>query len=208
MLGALGRVQQALGICVDKFGEVDTTSDHVEEWTQYQVVCDLGYSIGRVRLALNLGKLVKLIWTLSGYEVLSCARQGENFSLLRLCVTSSLIMVGMEPSFPSVRVFMIEEETLWYEFEHVNSQQGSSSKGNLWADVLSARALSQAGAGPNGRLAKMVNFEQTEVVHSKEPVYVVAEISLGNEGFEPYVELQPNEGMLLNTPSPALGPSK
>ena len=33
MLGALGRVQQAPGICVDKFGEVDTTSGGVEELT-------------------------------------------------------------------------------------------------------------------------------------------------------------------------------
>ena len=54
MLGPLGRVQQALGICVDKFGEVDTTSSRVEEQTRHQVVCDLGAYLGRVQLALEL----------------------------------------------------------------------------------------------------------------------------------------------------------
>ena len=31
MLGALGCVKQALGICVDKSGKVDMTFGHVEE---------------------------------------------------------------------------------------------------------------------------------------------------------------------------------
>ena len=62
MLGALGRVQQALGICVDKFGEVDMTSGPVEERTRHQVVCDSRDSLGCVWLALDLEKLVKLIF--------------------------------------------------------------------------------------------------------------------------------------------------
>ena len=55
-----------------------------------------------------------------------------------------------EGSSPNVRVFMTENEALWYEFEHGFSQQGSSSEGNPWVDVPSARALSQAEAGPSG----------------------------------------------------------
>ena len=46
---------------------------------------------------------------------------------------------------------MTEEGAFWYEFGHVDSQQGSSFKGNLRANVPSARALSQEGAGPSGR---------------------------------------------------------
>ena len=54
-----------------------------------------------------------------------------------------------EGSSSEVRVFMTEHEALWYEFEHGFSQQGSSSEGNSFADVLSGRALSQTGAGPS-----------------------------------------------------------
>ena len=43
-----------------------------------------------------------------------------------------------EGSSPEVRVFMIEQEVLWYEFEHGFSQQGSSSEGNPFANVPSA----------------------------------------------------------------------
>ena len=81
---------------------------------------------------------------------------------------------------------MTKKEALWYKFEHVDSQQGSSSEGNLWADVLSARAFSQAGAGPSGRVAKVVDSEETEEVYSEEPI--VADIFLGNEGVKPDVE--------------------
>ena len=75
-MGALGRVQQALGICVDKFGEVDTTSSRVEERTRHQVVCDSGNSSGCVRLALDLGKLVKLIFIQTQCVVL-CKAKGR-----------------------------------------------------------------------------------------------------------------------------------
>ena len=58
-----------------------------------------------------------------------------------------------------VKIFMIEKEALWHEFEHGFSQQGNSSEGNLFADVPSARALSQSGAGPSGRMTEEVNSE-------------------------------------------------
>ena len=51
---------------------------------------------------------------------------------------------------PGVRVFMSEKEALWYKLENGFSQQGSSSEGNPWADVHSARALSQVEVGPSG----------------------------------------------------------
>ena len=62
---------------------------------------------------------------------------------------------------------MIEEETLWYEFEHVDSQQGSSSEGNLLAAVPTARALSQDTTGPSGRRLDEVDSDDIEVVYSE-----------------------------------------
>ena len=132
-----------------------------------------------------------------------CETRGEVFIIEVVCDRSS-IMAGKEPSSPSVRVFMTEEEALWNEFEHVDSQQGSSYEENLWVDVSSVRALSQAGAGPSGHVAKMVDSEEIEVVYSEEPVHVVAEISLGNERVEPDVESQPGEGVLLNNPKSSI----
>ena len=62
---------------------------------------------------------------------------------------------------------MTEEEALWYEFGHVDSQQGSSSEGNLWVDMPSARALSQGGARPSGQNTKEVDSDNLEVVYSE-----------------------------------------
>ena len=78
MLGALGRLQQAPGFCVDKFGEVDMTLGHVEKQTRHQVVCDSRDSSGRVRLALDLGKLVKLIFIRTRCVVV-CEAKGRSF---------------------------------------------------------------------------------------------------------------------------------
>ena len=80
VLGALGCVQQAPGICVDKFGEVDTTSGRMEEWTRHQVMCYSGDSLGRVRLALDLGKLVKLIF-IRTRRVVVCEAKGRTCCL-------------------------------------------------------------------------------------------------------------------------------
>ena len=76
-------------------------------------------------------------------------------------------MSDKEPSSLNVRVFMMEKETIWYEFEHGFSQQGSISEGNPWANVLSARALSQTGAGPSGRDADEVDSNDIEAVYSE-----------------------------------------
>ena len=75
--------------------------------------------------------------------MLSCAGQkkGEVLIVEVMCDRSST-MSDEDPSSLNVRLFMIEKEALWYEFEHGVSQQGSSSKGSPWVDVLSARALS------------------------------------------------------------------
>ena len=54
------------------------------------------------------------------------------------------IMSSSEPLSPGVRVYMTEKEALWHEFEHGVSQQGSSSEGNPFADVPSARVLSHS----------------------------------------------------------------
>ena len=63
---------------------------------------------------------------------------------------------------------MSEKEALWYEFEHDFSQQGSSSEGNPWVDVPSARALSQTGARPSGRATEEVDSEDVDVIYSEE----------------------------------------
>ena len=73
---------------------------------------------------------------------------------------------------PSVRVFMSEKEALWYEFEHVFSQQGSSSEGNRWVDVPSAMALSQVEAIPSGQDTDEVDSNDVEVVYSEEALDV------------------------------------
>ena len=54
--------------------------------------------------------------------MLSCARQRGGLAITEVVYDRSSIMVGKEPSSPSVRVFMIEEKALWYEFEYVDSQ--------------------------------------------------------------------------------------
>ena len=77
---------------------------------------------------------------------------GTNWKVVTIEVMYDQVstMSKREGSSPNVRVFMTENEALWYEFEHGFSQQGSSSEGNPWADLSSARALSQARAGPSG----------------------------------------------------------
>ena len=93
---------------------------------------------------------------------------------------------------------MTEQEVLWHEFKHGVSQQECSPEGNVWADVLSARALSQTGAGPSRHETEAVDSEETEEVHSEE--HAMGGTSLGDEGVEPVIESQPGEGMLLNNP--------
>ena len=72
-----------------------------------------------------------------------------------------------EGSSPEVRVFMTEHEALWYEFEHGFSQQWSNSEGNLFADVPSARALSEIGARPSDRVTDEVNSDDADEVDSE-----------------------------------------
>ena len=73
---------------------------------------------------------------------------------------------------------MSEKKALWYEFEHSFSHQGSSSEGNLWADMPSARALSQARARPSGQDIEEVDSDNIEVVYSeKTPNVAMTEVS-------------------------------
>ena len=86
----------------------------------------------------------------------------------------------------NVRVFMIEKEALWYEFEHLDSQQGSSSEGNFWTYVPTAKALSQTGVRLSGGVTEVVDSEETEVVYFEE--LVMGEVSPGYKGVEPDIE--------------------
>ena len=72
------------------------------------------------------------------------------------------IMSDSESLSLGVRIFMSEKEALWHEFEHGFSQQGSSSEGNPFADVPCARIMSQARAGPSGRVTKEVDSDDAD----------------------------------------------
>ena len=56
------------------------------------------------------------------HDVLSCAGQRAGLAITEVVCDRSPIMADEEPSSLSVRVFMIEKKSLWYEFEHVDSQ--------------------------------------------------------------------------------------
>ena len=95
---------------------------------------------------------------------------------------------------------MIEDEALWYEFGHANSQQEGSSEGNLWAAVPSARALSQVGAGPSGRNIEKVDSDDIEVVYSKGMPSNATIVVLDSVGVKSDAGSHPGEGMLLKNP--------
>ena len=79
--------------------------------------------------------------------MLLCTRQRGGLAIAEVVCYQSSIMMDQDPLSPEVRVVVTEEEALWYEFGHADSQQGSSSEGNVLTTVLTARALSQDVAG-------------------------------------------------------------
>ena len=105
-------------------------------------------------------------------------------------------------SSPEVRVFMTEEEVLWHEFEHGFSQQGSSSEGNPCAGIPSARVLSEAGAGPSGRVTENVDSDGDEVDSEETQVLATATATDAESDLESY----PGEGMLLKNPKSGVVP--
>ena len=105
-------------------------------------------------------------------------------------------------SSPEVRVFMTEEEVLWHEFEHGFSQQGSSSEGNPCAGIPSARVLSEAGAGPSGRVTEDVDSDGDEVDSEETQVLATATATDAESDLESY----PGEGMLLKNPKSGVVP--
>ena len=114
-----------------------------------------------------------------------------------------LIMSDDDSLSPSVRVFMTEKEDFWHEFEHGFSQQGSSSEGNPFADVPCARALSQSGAEPSGRLTEEVDFDDAEEVDSEETQVLATVVATDTESD---LESHPGEGMLLRNPRSGVVP--
>ncbi|KAL5582334.1 hypothetical protein UlMin_014776 [Ulmus minor] len=93
---------------------------------------------------------------------------------------------------------MTEEEVLWHELEHGVSQQGSSSEGNPFADIPSARVMSQTGVGPSGRVTEGVDSDDDEAeVDSEETEIHAAAKALDAESD---LESYPGEGMLLKNP--------
>ena len=102
-----------------------------------------------------------------------------------------------ERSSPEVRVFMTEREALWHEFDHGFSQLGSSSEGNPWVDIPSARALSQARVGPSGRVTGDVDSVDVEDADSeKTPVVAMTEAIQVESNAESHL----GEGMLIRNP--------
>ena len=103
-----------------------------------------------------------------------------------------------ESSSPEVTVFMKEQEVLWHELEHGVSQQGSSSEGNPFVDIPSARVMSQTGAGPSGRVTEEVDSEDDEAEVDSEETEVLANAMAVDA--ESDLESHPGEGMLLKNP--------
>ena len=67
------------------------------------------------------------------------------------------------------------------------------------------QALSHVGAGLSGCHIEEVDFNDVEVVYSKDaPGNVETEVSKGNEGVQANVELYPGDGMLLKNPKPSM----
>ena len=75
---------------------------------------------------------------------MSCAGKEEVGRVPEVVCDQVSTMSDSESLSTGVRVFMTEKEALWHEFEHGVSQQGSSSEGNPFADIPSARVMSQA----------------------------------------------------------------
>ena len=103
----------------------------LEKWTRHLVMWKSRHDIRSCAIqvipqvvcgGIRLGKVGEVdldsIWV---RRVAVCEKRGEVFIFEVVC-NRSLIMVGKEPSSLSVRVFMIEDEALWYKFEHVDSQ--------------------------------------------------------------------------------------
>ncbi|KAL5563464.1 hypothetical protein UlMin_033211 [Ulmus minor] len=93
---------------------------------------------------------------------------------------------------------MTEEEVLWHELEHGVSQQGSSSEGNPFAEIPSARVVSQIGAGPSGRVTEDVDSDGdgAEVDSEETEILATAKALDAESDLESY----PGEGMLLKNP--------
>ena len=121
---------------------------------------------------------------------------GKRFSVEVVC-DQTPSMSEEEGSSSEVRVFITEQEALWYEFEHGFSQQGSSSEGNPFADVPSGRAVSQTGAKPSGRVTDEVDSNDAEVVESEETPVIAMTVAIEAE-FD--AESHHGEGMLIKNP--------
>src|SRR5690606_20484385 len=97
---------------------------------------------------------------------------------------------------------MTEEEVLWHEFEHGASQQGSSSEGNPYAEIPSARVLSETGAKPSGRVTEEVDSDGDEV--DSEETQILANVTATDTEFD--LESHPGEGILLRNPRSGVVP--
>ena len=90
----------------------------VEDRTQYQVVSD-SRVLRLCAIGTRLGEFGEVgIGSSSGHDVfVVCGTKSEVLISEVVCERSS-IMADEESSSLEVRVFMIEKEALWYDFEH------------------------------------------------------------------------------------------
>ena len=79
-----------------------------------KVMCGWHLTLGIVEVLCDL----KDIWT---RRVVMCKTRTCK-SIVGVVCDQTYNMVGQEPLSPGVRVFMIEEEALWYKLECVDSQ--------------------------------------------------------------------------------------
>ena len=123
---------------------------------------------------------------------MSCAVKEADLRKSEVMCDQDRVMSEGESS-PEVRVFMTEKEALWHEFEHGFSQQGSSSEGNPFADIPSARALSHSGVGPSGRMIEEVDSEDEDAEVDSEETEVLATTTATDA--ESDMESHPGEGI-------------
>ena len=91
-----------------------------------------------------------------------------------------------------LKIYMTEKKALWHEFEHGFS--GSSSEGNPFVDVPSARVLSHSGAGPSGRMTEEVDSDDDDEVDSEDTQVLATAVATDAESD---LESHLGEGMLI-----------
>ena len=104
---------------------------------------------------------------------MSCVGKEPERRVSQAVCDQASIMSDNESLSTGVKVYMTKKKALWQEFEHGFSQQGSSSEGNPFMDVPSARVLSHSRARPSGRLMEEVDSDDDDAEVDSEETQVL-----------------------------------